>query len=84
MWPKIKTHSLVFLLPARKRKIHSKMKVLPGYCVHYNLQISHCKYMQIFYDGQGQQLTPQSEVVSGHNIYPLIFKMLKGSLLHNS
>ena len=34
--------------------------------------------MQIIYDAQGQ-LTPQSEVVSGHNIYSLIFKMLKGS-----
>ena len=40
------------------RKIHSKMKVL-----EWSQQISHCKFMQIFYDAQGK-LTPQSKVGS--------------------
>ena len=44
------------LLPARMRKIHSKMKVLGG-----SQKISHCKSMQIFYDAQGK-LTPQTGV----------------------
>ena len=52
------THSnfYVSLLPARMRKIHSKIKVL-------HRVVSHCKSMQIFYDAQGQ-LTPESEVGS--------------------
>ena len=45
-------------VPARMRKIHSKMKVL-----EWSQKISHCKPMQIFYDAQGQ-LTPQSTVGS--------------------
>ena len=49
------------LLPARMRKIHSKVKVL-----EWSQQISHCKYIQIFYDAQGK-LTPQSEVGSTLN-----------------
>ena len=40
------------------RKSHSKMKVL-----EWSQQISHCKFMQIFYDAQGK-LTPQSKVGS--------------------
>ena len=51
----------VYLLPARMRKIHLKMKVL-----EWSQQISHCRYMQIFYDAQGK-LTPQSEVGSTLN-----------------
>ena len=39
----------VYLLPARMRKIHSKMKVL-----EWSQQISHFKSMQIFYDAQGK------------------------------
>ena len=38
-----------------------KMKVL-----EWSQQISHCKYMQIFYDAQGK-LTPKSEVGSSLN-----------------
>ena len=49
------------LLPARMRKIHSKMKVL-----EWSKQMSHCKSMQIFYDAQGN-FTPQSEVGSTLN-----------------
>ena len=49
------------LLPARMRKIHSKMKVL-----EWSQEISHCKSMQIFYVSQGK-LTPQSEVGSNSN-----------------
>ena len=48
----------VSLLPARMRKIHSKMKVLES-----SKKISHCKSMQIFYDAQGQ-LNQQSEAGS--------------------
>ena len=44
----------VSLLPARTRKIHSKMKLLK-----WSKQISHCKSMHIFYDAQGK-LTQQS------------------------
>ena len=51
----------VSLLPAKMRKIHSKMKVL-----EWSQQISNCKSMQIFYDAQGK-LTPQSEVGSTLN-----------------
>ena len=51
----------VSLLPARMRKIHSKMKML-----EWSQQISDCKSMQIFYDAQGK-LTPQSEVGSTLN-----------------
>ena len=43
------------LLPARMRKIHSKIKGL-----EWSQQIFHCKYIQIFPDAQGQ-LTPQYE-----------------------
>ena len=46
---------LVSLLPAKMRKIHSKMKVL-----EWSQQISDCKSIQIFYDAKGK-LTPQSE-----------------------
>ena len=46
------------LLPARMRKIHSKLKVL-----EWSQKISHCKSMQIFYDAQGK-LTLQSKVCS--------------------
>ena len=46
------------LLPARMRKIHSKMKVL-----EWSKLISYCKSVQIFYDAQGK-LTPQSKVCS--------------------
>ena len=42
--------------------IHSKMKVL-----EWSQEISHCKYMQIFYDAQGK-LTPQSKVGSTLNL----------------
>ena len=49
------------LLPARMRKIHLKMKVL-----EWSQQISHCKSMQIFYNGQGK-LTPLSKVCSTFN-----------------
>ena len=60
VWGKIK---LLWksLVPARKRKIHSKMNVL-----EWSHQISHCKSMQIFYDAQGK-LTPQSKVGSTLN-----------------
>ena len=51
----------VSLLPARMKKIHSKMKVL-----EWSLQISQCKSKQIFYDVQ-EKLTPQSEVGSTLN-----------------
>ena len=51
----------VSLLPARMKKIHSKMKVL-----EWSQQISHCKSMMIFYDAQGK-LTPQSEIGSTLN-----------------
>ena len=51
----------VTLLPARMRKIHSKMKLL-----EWSQQISHCKSMQIFYGAQGK-LNPQSEVGSTLN-----------------
>ena len=50
-----------FLLPARMRKIHSKMKVL-----EWSQKISHSKSMQSFYDAQGK-LTPQSKVRSTFN-----------------
>ena len=55
------THSnmlWVSLLPARVRKIHSKINVL-----EWSQQISHCKSMQMFYDAQGK-LTPQSKIGS--------------------
>ena len=54
VWPKIKLIQTLWvsLLPARMRKIHSKMKVL-----EWSQQISNCKSMQIFYDAQGK-LTP--------------------------
>ena len=45
-----------FLLPARMRKIHLKMKVL-----EWSQQISHCKSMQTFNNAQGK-LTQQSKV----------------------
>ena len=64
MWPKInliQTFLWVSLLPARMRKIHSKMKIL-----EWSQQISNCKSMQIFYDAQ-EKLTPQSEVGSTLN-----------------
>ena len=51
----------VSLLPAKMRKIHSKMKVL-----EWSQQISKCKSMQIFYDAQWK-LTPQSDVGSPLN-----------------
>ena len=37
------------LLPARMRKIHSKMKVL-----EWSQHLSHCKSMHTFYDAQGK------------------------------
>ena len=61
---KDQTHSKLLwksLLPARMRKIHSRMKVLV-----WSQQISHCKSLQIFYDAQGK-LTPQSTVGSTLN-----------------
>ena len=75
IWPKIKLIQTfwVSLLPAKKRKIHSKMKVL-----EWSQQISHCKSMQIFYDVQGK-LTPQSEV--GSNLNYKSSKLLWLSLL---
>ena len=51
----------VSLLPARMRKIHSKMKVL-----EWSQQISNCKSLQNVYDAQGK-LTPQYEVGSTLN-----------------
>ena len=51
----------VSVLPARRKKIHSKIKVL-----EWSQQISHCKSMQIFYDAQGK-LTPKSKVGSTLN-----------------
>ena len=45
-------------LPARMRKIHSKMQAQ-----EWSQRISKCKYMEILTDAQGQ-LTPQSEVGS--------------------
>ena len=61
------------LLPARMRKIHSKMKVL-----EWSHMISHCKSMQIFYDAQGK-LTPRSDV--GSTLNSISFKLLWLSLL---
>ena len=62
MWRKIKLIKTVMsLLPARMREIHSKMNVL-----EWSQQISHCKSMKIFYDAQGK-LTPQSKVGSSLN-----------------
>ena len=51
MWPKSNSFKLLWVsfLPARMRKIHSKMKVL-----EWSQQISDCKSMQIFYDAQGK------------------------------
>ena len=51
----------MFLLPARIRKIESKMKEL-----ECSQDFSHYKSMGIFQDAQGQ-LTPQSLVESGPN-----------------
>ena len=51
----------VSLLPARVRKIYSKMKVL-----EWSQQLPDSKSMQIFYDSQ-EKLTPQSEVGSALN-----------------
>ena len=51
----------VTLLPARMRKIHSKMKVL-----EWSQHISNCKSMQSFYDAQGKFII-QSEVGSTLN-----------------
>ena len=48
-------------LPAKMKKIQSKMKVL-----EWQQHISHCKSMGIFPDPQGQ-LTPQAIVRSGQN-----------------
>ena len=57
------THSNFYGSPCylQMRKIHSKMKVL-----EWSQQISHCKFMQIFYDAQGK-LTPQSKAGSTLN-----------------
>ena len=69
MWRKIKLIQTLWksLLPARMRKIHSKMKVLV-----WSQQISHCKSLQIFYDAQGK-LTPLSKVGSTLNKTPPSF-----------
>ena len=58
VWPQVNSFKLLWvsLLPARMRKVHSKMKVLK-----WSQQISNCKSMQTFYDVQ-EQFTPQSEV----------------------
>ena len=48
-------------LPAKMKKIQSKMKA-PKWPQH----ISHCKFMGIFPDAQGQ-LSPQSIIGSGRN-----------------
>ena len=48
-------------LPARMKKIHSKMKLL-----EWPQHFSHYKSMGIFPDAQGQ-LTPQSEIEPGRN-----------------
>ena len=62
MWRKIQLiKTFISLLPARMRKIHSKMNVL-----EWSQQISHFKSMKIFYDAQGK-LTPQSKVGSNLN-----------------
>ena len=55
-------HLCMSSLPAKMKKIQSKMKALewPQY-------ISHCLSMGIFPDAQGQ-LTPQSVVGSGRNL----------------
>ena len=53
MWLKIRLIQILWvsLLPARMRKIRSKMKVL-----EWSQQISHCKSMQIFMMLQGSYL----------------------------
>ena len=63
MWRKIKLIQTFMegLVICRMRKIHLKMNVL-----EWSQQISHCKYMPIFYDAQGK-LTPQSKVGSTLN-----------------
>ena len=63
VWQKSNSFKLLWkpLIPARMRKIHSKMKVL-----EWSQQISHFKSMQIFYDAQGK-LTPQSKICSTLN-----------------
>ena len=59
LWLKFELMQALFLLPARMKKIQSKMKVL-----ECSKHFSHYKSMEIFPDAQGQQ-TPQSLVVFG-------------------
>ena len=55
-------HLCMFSLPAKMKKIQSKMKVL-----EWPQHISHCKSMGISPQAQGQ-LTPQTVVGSGQNL----------------
>ena len=72
MWPKIKLIQTFMgvLVTCKNEEDPLKMKVQ-----EWSQQISHCKYMQIFYDAQ-EKITPQSEVGSN-----LKFKLIQAFMV---